>query len=272
MKTMLKISMVLNLGLVAGLLVLMQAGHKRLAAAAATVVPVRTTSNEAVNVNSVPPAQAEPKPFRWSELEAKDYHLYVKNLRGIGCPEFTLRIIVTADVEAAYQGRIAALERKIAAFEGSSWTNQLAAPGTTEALKSELRQIPGEEIAEINDLLGLKPTPSQIAVADAAPMQGRHPLMSSGTPPAMPYVFADLDLTALNLNPDQQKMFAEMRQDFVDRIGGTNQDPNDPAYLERWQKAQAYEDSMLSAWLGSDVVSKIEDLEYPAGSQGMQGQ
>lgn len=264
MKTMLKISMVLNLSLAAGLVFLLVGGHKRVPEApAAAKEAARVAIDDGAKVTPAPPAQAEPKPFRWSQLEAADYHQYVKNLRAIGCPEFTLRVIVTADVEVLYQGRIAALKGKIRAYEGSSWTNQLAAPGTEEALKAELQKIPGEELAEINDLLGLQPAPVEVAVTPQ-----RRPPAWAGTPPAMPYVLQDIDFSALNLDQEQQQMVAGLRQDFIDRIGGTNQDPNDPAYLARWQKAQAYEDSMLSAYIGGDGMRKIQEMQFSAGGQG----
>src|ERR1700753_972204 len=38
--------------------------------------------------------RVQPAAFRWSQLDAPDYHVYVKNLRGIGCPEATIRAIV----------------------------------------------------------------------------------------------------------------------------------------------------------------------------------
>ena len=34
--------------------------------------------------------------FRWSQLESSDYHQYMANLRGIGCPEETIRDLIIA--------------------------------------------------------------------------------------------------------------------------------------------------------------------------------
>lgn len=36
--------------------------------------------------------------FRWAQLESPDYLTYVANLRGIGCPEQTIRDIIIADI------------------------------------------------------------------------------------------------------------------------------------------------------------------------------
>ena len=36
--------------------------------------------------------------FDWSSVESDDYKKYIANLRSIGCPEETIRDIITADV------------------------------------------------------------------------------------------------------------------------------------------------------------------------------
>src|SRR5437763_6554480 len=40
--------------------------------------------------------------FHWRRLESQDYAHYVANLRGIGCPDKTIRDIVVAAVEKVY--------------------------------------------------------------------------------------------------------------------------------------------------------------------------
>jgi hypothetical protein len=46
--------------------------------------------------------------FSWQELESSDYPTYIANLRGIGCPESTIRDIIVADVNLLYSRRRAA--------------------------------------------------------------------------------------------------------------------------------------------------------------------
>ncbi len=41
--------------------------------------------------------------FRWSQLETNDFRAYAANLRGVGCPENTLRHIIVPDVEKAFR-------------------------------------------------------------------------------------------------------------------------------------------------------------------------
>jgi hypothetical protein len=46
-----------------------------------------------------------------------------------------------------------------------------------------------------------------------------------------------VDPTELNLNEGQQQQLASLQQDFVNAVGGENQNPADPAYFARWQSA-----------------------------------
>jgi len=47
--------------------------------------------------------------FHWSQLESSQYHHYVANLHAIGCPEQTVRDIITADVNSLFAPRVRAL-------------------------------------------------------------------------------------------------------------------------------------------------------------------
>ncbi len=53
-------------------------------------------------VPAEPAATATPVTFRWSQLEAGDYPTYMRNLRVVGCPEETVRDIITAAVASQY--------------------------------------------------------------------------------------------------------------------------------------------------------------------------
>jgi hypothetical protein len=268
MKTLLKISICLNLALAVGLVLALLNGPQRITPPARPVgAEIRLLTN-AVVVPATPQAAssaAESKPFRWSQLGGKDYPTYVKNLRAIGCPEKTLRAIVTADVVAAFAGRIQEVEQEIAEVRGkaNSWTNQMAAAsaGTEAALKSELDQIPEEEAAEINELLGV----GQIAAAQPARAQRQRP-QPPDEPIAPPLVFQPVDLAALNLDPGQLQAIQDLRQSFMAKIGGTNQDPNDPAYMARWQQAQPETDELMHGLLGDAAFGNYQ-LQAFAQSQ-----
>ena len=64
--------------------------------------------------------------FRWSQLEAQDYPTYIRNLREVGCPEETIRDIITADVASQYAER-----RKGLVSDGSTPPNNSSSVATS---------------------------------------------------------------------------------------------------------------------------------------------
>jgi hypothetical protein len=112
--------------------------------------------------------QVKTKPFRWSQLESADYRTYVRNLRNSGCPEATVRAIVTADVAAVYRLKSHEIEQKLAALANGSWSVQLKSYDEQQALKARLQKMPVEENSEIAYLLGLASAPLS-AATDASP-------------------------------------------------------------------------------------------------------
>jgi hypothetical protein len=285
MKTALKISIILNLGLL-GSLVFIWANQRR--AGVMSALPVETRAGPPVQAiaASAPPVvrQTEPAPFNWSQLESSDYRTYIKNLRDIGCPEATLRVIVTADMNVLYQKRSQELEQKLVDIDNSSWSVQFSSLNLQQALRAELQKLPGEEVAEIADLLGWQPAVSQEVALNTVPSPptGTAALSQEGTTPSsqgatipssemdttsssqvsnrrngsqnthvlMPLVFQKVDPSVLKLDKQQIQAVNDLRQSFVDEIGGLNQNPQDPAYLQRWQTAQPENDNLMQGMLG----------------------
>src|SRR6516225_2853916 len=90
-------------------------------------------------------ARAEPaQGFRWASLESSDYPTYIANLRAIGCPEQTIRDIISADVKSLYARKREELTRLLAAAD----SNQ-AGP-----LRTELERLPADENLTLVALLG----------------------------------------------------------------------------------------------------------------------
>ena len=58
------------------------------------------------------------EPFHWAQIEAAEYKVYLANLRGIGCPESTVRDILIADVNDLFSGRVKALVDEVS---GQFW-------------------------------------------------------------------------------------------------------------------------------------------------------
>lgn len=249
MKAVLKISLLLNGGLLSGLLLVLAAGRTNhppatpavewddTPAAAVAVVPATTV-----------PAKGEEKPFNWSQVESSDYRTYIANLRRIGCPEQTIRDLIVADVDNLYAPRRAPLEQKLT---GSAFAGRLA-------LERDLQELRNEETSLIAALLG---APSN-AVATARSLRSRQ------EPPnvvSLPLVFQDVDPSAFKLSAEHAEVIEDLRQRFLDEIGGTNQDANDPAYRERWQKAQPEIDSLMRGMIG---INAYQDYQLAVRAKG----
>jgi len=268
MKSGPKISLLLNLVLAGGLIYLLVAGRRPVPVSPQPVVAATPSV-----VTAAPPPQVAPRvkpaPFRWRQLDSTNYHVYVENLRDIGCPEPSLRAIVTADVDVVFGLRRRALEKKLADLAGASLGVRLGAYNTEQSLETELQQLPEAETRMINDLLGLKPAPDPLAAADASasPSDGDDAAAPEAPPVTMPVACQDFDLAALGLTEDQIQIVEKLRQSFLDKIGGPNQDPNDPAYLARWQQAQPGMDAALSGMLGPEAYTKFLMAQSAAANQ-----
>ena len=295
MRTALKISLVVNLSLLAGLFLMWISWREE---SAVSLPPPGRMAEPPAPVAEVSPKPAaltrsvEAPKFNWSQLESLDDRTYVKNLRNIGCPETALRAIVSATVEAKYRQRSDELQQKLAVFDKSSWSEKLSSLNSRPAWLAELQKLPGEKTAEIASLLGIQRA-SQPEFAT-----GVAPLSANGTAPsvqasaalqsqpsdttagaeasagsqfqadenapslvadnrpgwqpsrAFPLVYREVDPTVLNLDDQQAQTVNELRQDFVEAIGGPNQDPADPAYLKRWRVAQPQADAELKSRMG----------------------
>ncbi len=261
MKTTLKISILMNLVLLAGLVSMRTSREVGLAP---MVVDDNAVCEQPPQIAALvaPPAKqlAQPEPLYWSQLESSDYQTYVKNLRRIGCPEATLRAIVAADVDSVYQERNDDLRQKLSGYEQLSWEDKLKAYNAKQAWLAELQTLPAVKKSQMDNLLAAPAgsAPASVQATLAAASSGTAPLVTSTLVqrhdtqpiPELPLVYHDVDLSALNLNEQQIQTVHELRQTFVEAIGGPNQDPADPDYLQRWLKAQSDVDNLAKGMLG----------------------
>lgn len=232
MKSTLKISLVANLCLAAFIVWLVQRSR---AGGVPTVVPGGNPAASALDISESTGPKTQQK-FQWSLLESPDYRTYIDNLKAIGCPKQTIRDIIVADLDSLYAPR----------------RDQLARSALTE---SQLEALNREEASVLAALLGPALVSTQTAGnTNVAPVrtqrQSSLDAALSARAPTAPLVFQDVNPAALNLTSGQQEVISRLRQQFVDQIGGTNQDPNDPDYLARWQKAQRLMDDTLRGTLG----------------------
>lgn len=122
---------------------------------------------------AVTPAPAPPAPesaaFDWSQLVAADFKVYRDNLRSIGCPEQTVRDIITAEINAQYLGRRQGI---LTVMQSQFW--ELAAQHWNEPraiLKGDwakpLKELEQERTRLIKEVLG-EPTAPEFATNSPA--------------------------------------------------------------------------------------------------------
>ena len=192
---------------------------------------------------------AEARPFHWAQIEAADYRTYIGNLRGIGCPEQTIRDIIIADVHSLYAPRIARLEQRQAG----------TAPATLATVSQAAQALRSEEALLLASLLGSNPAAVETSgpAAQAGPGNLSQP-PAANKPVAMPLVFQRLDLASLNLNADQLQAINALRERFLSEIGGLGQDAADPAYRARWQQSQPAIDEDLEGMIGIEAFGEYQ--------------
>jgi hypothetical protein len=104
----------------------------------------------------------------------------------------------------------------------------------------------------------VEPTPQVPETGGAPPLQTDS---SSEQEPAPafrePLVFAE-DAPNPGTSPNEVAEINALRQEFIDQIGGYDQDPTDPAYQERWQTAQQFLDERLRSELGEEVFGRLQ--------------
>jgi hypothetical protein len=270
MKPALKISLFLNLGLSACLIVVLKSYQEKTA-----VAPPQAFTPSSSTVIPLKPAvlaRQSPKPFHWSQLEStNDYRVYVANLRGIGCPEPTVQDIVRGDAWRGFS-----FERSQLGLDGSGsgkWSRlqeaqtvasllgepiPVAATGVLpeQSLENRTQPINGASVAADSAGTGSAGQAAEISgVTQNTLQQSAHRVMMSA--PAYPLVFQNVNAD-MGLNNSQKAAIQQLQQQFVGDIGGPNQDPNNPAYLANWQTAQNNADNMLLIYVGWQVYSKYQ--------------
>jgi hypothetical protein len=109
------------------------------------------------------------------------------------------------------------------------------------------------------EALGEQPVPAEFPQSTTIPLRSR----SQERPAVLPLVFQEIDLGQLNLNPDQLQAIDDLRQRFLDEIGGLHQDPKDPAYGERWKRSQPQIDDDLRGMIG---VAAFQNYQIEAAT------
>lgn len=195
--------------------------------------------------------------FDWSQIEATDYRTYIANLRGIRCPDQTIFDIVTADIAALYDQKRADLK--------SRDLDPIRFTQAAEKLQQEKTDL-------LVSLFGAKDVPSAArtqagTITDAGigpdgisqrkSFQANRKLPSQEQPILIPLALLS-PAPAITLNGDQKAAWENIRQDFIQEIGGPNQNPNDPEYRRRWIRAQPAFDERFKAAFGQDEFARLQ--------------
>ncbi|HEY1172409.1 MAG TPA: hypothetical protein VGH19_13660 [Verrucomicrobiae bacterium] len=98
--------------------------------------------------------------FHWSEVEAADYKDYIAKLRGIKCPEATIRDIIVADIDKLFEPRIAALREPPTYQPDKFWISDMyygSSSRKRDPVKAEqMKAVMEERAALLKDLLGVE--------------------------------------------------------------------------------------------------------------------
>jgi hypothetical protein len=98
--------------------------------------------------------------FDWRQVESEDYPTYIKRLREIGCPEPTVRDIVSADVLQAYAERRAeVMAERFRDFK--FWKADLEESSARGTLETQRREVDDAIGAALLQLLGPDVPPPQ---------------------------------------------------------------------------------------------------------------
>ena len=110
-----------------------------------------------------PPQPGEsprPTPFDWRQVESPDYREYIANLRSIGCPEKTIKEIITADVNDLFSVRRAGITQT------NHYEYWRAFPvSLTEDQRKQLQELSVQRI-DVLKALGVEPSDMADLIAE----------------------------------------------------------------------------------------------------------
>lgn len=160
-KPVLALSLVLNLALAVAIAWLVKS--RPAASGAGEAVPQNAANANKAHSSAKPstetPAAAPAKPiqsFDWRMVESEDYKKYIANLRAIGCPEETIRDIITADVNKLFESRRKELNAGGKKFEFWKAGNPFATMMDADKMAKQ-QKLALEKRELLTELLGVAP-------------------------------------------------------------------------------------------------------------------
>jgi hypothetical protein len=266
MNIRLKISICVNLVLLGGLFFSMSDSSWR------RTKTITAPPKSVVTQAAVFASQESPPRFQWSQLEStNDYRHYVASLRASGCPEATVQDIVRGDAKRAF-----AFKRLQLGLDGSgsgAWSQFEEAQLTASLLGENSSAAETSITAKSSDQQS--PTASLSSTTETVATQASADTPPTGLPwhgrkaadPVYPLAFRRINLDAAGFGENAKAAISQVQQQFVNDIGGPNQNPSDPAYLARWQSAQVKADETLRGLLGNQAYMAYQQQQYYAWYQ-----
>ncbi len=226
--------------------------------------------------------------FDWNAVESADYKQYIANLRSIGCPEETIRDIITADVTKLYDAKRKALagpKKKFEFWKPGAMMGMTVDPerkereaalnkerralltdllgiapeeptsliaSTTQQLEAMFEFVPADKRAKVFDLMQEMQAKMQKAMKGGAPDPEDMRKLMKENETALAALLTPDELLDYNL---RLSMTANMM-----RMQLTGFEPTEPEFLDLFQKRKAYDDEFGGAF-GGGLNLKGEELE-----------
>jgi len=106
---------------------------------------------ERTNVVEAVTNRVDAPAFHWSSIETNDFEAYTANLRGVGCPEHTVRHLVMGEIEEVYAERIAEAEES-----GPFWETQSMRRAREKGVRRQRLVLEQEKRSVLRRLLGVE--------------------------------------------------------------------------------------------------------------------
>ncbi len=217
-------------------------------------------------------------PFQWRELESPDFATFIKNLRGIGCPEPTIRDIVSGELTEIYEQKLQGL-----AVNANGRTGGVHAAELQSRLKEEQSHLLGTLLAasptQTSGLTMTETSNTQAVQATAASGTASH-----ATTAMIPAAFMvgnaanqnnnagtlSATVSDTTLAPTTAATINQMRSDFASSLqnAGTA-DPESAAYRQRWRQSMIQSNEQFSKLYGGEafVRTQIQGVQASQGAQ-----
>lgn len=301
-KTFLVISLLLNLGLAAALLRPTAPAPAAPPPAAPAVTPAPAVAAPAARPRTVTQIVTNTlsQKFDWNAVESDDYKKYIANLRAIGCPEETIRDIITADVNKLYESRRKALAGPPKKFE--FWKAGVFMGAATDPERTEKeRALNLEKRALLTELLGSAPdekpdliasTANQLeAMFDFLPASKRNKVfeamqdmqtkmqkaMKGGSPDPddLRKVMKESEATLAALLTPQELLDYNLRFSITAntmRMQLAGFEPTEQEFLEIYQRRKAYDDEFGGGFGGPLNLKGEEKQRQQAAEKALEDQ